>query len=316
MSSTDTILMIRPVHFKFNEQTASNNYYQHVDKHLSEEQGQAKAQKEFDDFVQKLREKDIRVIVIEDTPETDTPDSIFPNNWVSFHSEGTVIFYPMFAENRRLERRDDILEILKQSGNFRITRKVDLSGYENEGRFLEGTGSMVLDRTSRVAYAALSERTDHGLFRDFCDTYGYRPVAFTAYQSVGNQRLPIYHTNVMMAVGEDFAVICAECIDDETERMEVISALEDTGKEVILISEEQVRKFAGNMLEVRSSKSPGKRYLIMSQSAYDCLTEIQRAALSSHCEIIYSPLDTIEELGGGSARCMMAEVFLPPRQTL
>ncbi|MEJ2003422.1 MAG: arginine deiminase-related protein [Cyclobacteriaceae bacterium] len=308
---TDTILMIRPVNFRYNEETAVNNYYQKVRDDISPADVQEQARKEFEMFVEKLRTKGIRVIVIEDSVRPETPDSIFPNNWVSFHQDGKVGLYPMFAQNRRLERRNEIFDVLDSEYGLHVRNMVDFTGFEKEHKFLEGTGSMVLDRVNKIAYAAISERTDIDILREFCSRFSYEAVTFTAYQTVGEERLPIYHTNVMMCVGDTFAVICTDCIDDSREREKVMDSLEKSGKEIVTITESQVQRFAGNMLEVCARKMPQNKYLVMSASAYQSLTREQRKTLSRHCELVYSSLDTIEALGGGSARCMMAEVFLP-----
>jgi hypothetical protein len=304
---TNTLMMIAPVAFRFNEQTAGNNYYQKVLEGLSPAQTQEKARKEFDDFVIKLRAAGITVHVIEDTIEPDTPDSIFPNNWVSFHHDATVILYPMNAENRRQERRPDILDTLRDSG-LQIDQVIDMTEAEEKGHYLEGTGSIVLDRVQGIAYAAISERTEEDLFYAFCHEMDYTPCVFSAFQSVDEQRLPIYHTNVMMCVADEFIVICLDCIDDLDERHAVIETIEDSQKELIEISQEQVEHFAGNMLQVGTSEG---KFLVMSTSAYNSLDEDQIAAIEEHCPIIHSSLDTIEACGGGSARCMMAEIFLP-----
>lgn len=306
---TDTIMMIRPVRFRMNEQTAVNNYYQTEIDDLNAKEIQRKAVAEFDAFVEKLQANDINVLVIEDTIEPSTPDSIFPNNWVSFHSEGSIGLYPMFAENRRLERRLDILERLKE--DFIVTEIVDFSEVEFDGQFLEGTGSMVLDRPNKLVYAALSVRTQEPVLNEFCRKFGYEAVSFVAYQSVENERLPIYHTNVMMCVADKYAIVCTDSIDDEQEKAFVIDRLEKSGKEVIAISEEQNSNFAGNMLQVASTDD--KLFLVMSGSAYNTLTAEQIKKIEKYNPIIHSPIDTIESLGGGSARCMMAEIFLPKK---
>ncbi|MGC6431745.1 MAG: citrulline utilization hydrolase CtlX [Jejuia sp.] len=305
---TDTILMVRPVNFRMNEQTAVNNYYQQSIDGVSLETVNEKAQKEFDAYVEKLRGIGVNVIVVDDRIETDTPDSVFPNNWVSFHANGNVGLYPMFAENRRKERREDILDTLEEAG-FLINAIVDYTDAEKEHVFLEGTGSIILDRVNRKAYCALSPRADEELFIEFCEDFEYFPIVFTANQTVDGARKPIYHTNVMMAIAENFAVICLSSIDDKKERKNVIKHLKENGKEIIDITEKQVTQFAGNMLQVKGAND--ERYLIMSQSAYDCLTEIQLKTIRKHCKILSSSLETIETCGGGSARCMMAEVFLP-----
>ncbi|WP_046745072.1 citrulline utilization hydrolase CtlX [Kordia zhangzhouensis] len=307
---TNTILMVRPVAFRMNEQTAVNNYYQQEIDSLKPNTIQSKAQEEFDAYVEKLRGIGVNVIVIQDTEEPDTPDSIFPNNWVSFHQTGNVALYPMFAENRRLERREDVFEILEEHG-FYIKDVIDYTSAEEEDVFLEGTGSMTLDRVHRKAYCALSPRADESLFIEFCEDFEYTPVVFTAYQTVEGQRKEIYHTNVMMCLAETFAVICLECIDDKKEREAVKKHLKEDGKEIITITEAQVEKFAGNMLQVKGNDN--QAYLVMSASAYGSLTDSQIKTIENHCNILYSDIETIETCGGGSARCMMAEVFLPKK---
>lgn len=302
--------MVRPVAFRMNEQTAVNNYYQKVIDNLLPNTVNTKAQEEFDAYVEKLKAVGINVIVIQDTLEPDTPDSIFPNNWISFHQSGDVALYPMFAENRRLERREDVLTQLEEHG-FVIENVVDYTEAEQEGVFLEGTGSLVLDRSNEKAYCALSPRADEDLFIEFCEDFEYTPVVFNAFQTVNGERKAIYHTNVMMCVAETFAVICADCIDDKKERKAVLENLREDGKEIILITEEQVNQFAGNMLQVRGANDT--LYLIMSQAARNVLTPKQVEMIERHCTILSSSLDTIEVCGGGSARCMMAEVFLPKK---
>ena len=305
MQTTDTVLMIEPVAFGFNEQTAVNNYFQ-----IQQEGNvQGEALKEFNAFVEKLRAKDINVITIKDTLEPKTPDSIFPNNWVSFHADGKVVLYPMFAENRRLERRDDIINQIKEQ--FEVTEVIDYSGAEKDNLFLEGTGSMIFDHDNKLAYGSVSLRLDEGLFRKFCSDFGFQPVVFHSYQTAGEERLPIYHTNVMMCVADQFVVICLDCIDDESERNNVIETIKNSGKELIEISEDQMQNFAGNMLQVHNKS--GEKFLVMSQSAYKSLNRDQVSAIEKYCEIIYSDLEVIETNGGGSARCMLAEVFLPKK---
>jgi len=306
--TTNSILMIRPVAFRMNEQTAVNNYYQKVLDGLSKETVNAKAQEEFDAFVIKLRMVGVNVIVVDDTLNPDTPDSIFPNNWISFHESGDVVLYPMFAENRREERREDILDILEENG-FVINEIMDYTSAEEDGFYLEGTGSLLLDRENTKAYCALSPRADEELFIEFCEDFEYSPVIFEAFQTVNGERKLIYHTNVMMCIGDTFAVICADCIDDKKERKMVLDSLRGDEKEIILITEDQVNSFAGNMLEVKGADD--RRYLVMSQSAHQSLTKKQIEKLEEHVTILSSNLDTIEACGGGSARCMMAEIFLP-----
>ena len=304
---TNTILMIRPVQFRMNEQTAVNNYFME-DIDLQNNTINLKARQEFDTFVHVLRAKGIEIIVIEDTSVPDTPDSIFPNNWISFHSNGTVVIYPMFAENRRKERRDDILDILEANG-FLIENVMDYTSAEKEGLFLEGTGSILMDRVNQKVYCALSDRAHEELVIEFCEDFDCTPVIFTANQSVNGERLPIYHTNVMMCMGEAYAVICLDAIDDKKERKNVVDHLKQDGKEIISITEEQMHHFAGNMLQVAGASD--ERYLIMSSAAYNSLRPDQISVLEKYNPIVHSALDTIETCGGGSARCMMAEVFLP-----
>jgi len=307
---TNSIMMIKPVGFRYNEQTAVNNYYQKVLDNLTPEKIQENALNEFNALVEKLQSIGVNVVVIEDDKATDTPDSIFPNNWVSFHNDGIVGLYPMCAENRRDERREDILDTLVDEYGFVIEEIKDFTEFEDHDKFLEGTGSMVLDRENKICYAAISIRTDEIAVMQFCEEFGYRPVCFTANQDVDGKRMAIYHTNVMMCVGETFAAICLDTIDNKIERENVIETLQETGKEIIEITEEQKHRFAGNMLQVMG----GKSYLVMSSSAYESLTENQIKAIEKHCPIIYSSLDTIEACGGGSARCMMAEIFLPKQK--
>ena len=305
--TTNTILMIRPINFRMNEQTSINNYFQE-DIDIKNAEINTKAQAEFDAFVEKLRAVGVNVIVEDDDKLMDTPDSIFPNNWVSFHSNGDIGLYPMFAENRRQERRDEVFLRLEQEG-FRIENIIDYTNAEEEGVFLEGTGSLLLDRVNHKAYCALSARADEELFIEFCEDFEYTPVVFTANQTVEGERLAIYHTNVMMCLAEKFAVICLDSIDDKKERKNVIKHLIQDGKTIIEISEAQMHQFAGNMLQVKGHLN--QRYLVMSKAAHDSLTQKQVVTIEKFCPIISSSLETIETCGGGSARCMMAEVFLP-----
>ena len=304
---TNNILMIRPVSFRMNEETVVNNFYQSDLQNLSAEEIQKKALAEFDAFVQKLTEAGINVIVVDDTKTPDTPDSIFPNNWISFHENGTVALYPMFAENRRLERREEILDIIEESG-FDIKNIVDYTSAEKENIFLEGTGSLLLDRVNRKAYCALSARANENLLIEFCEDFEYTPVMFHALQTVEDRRELIYHTNVMMALTENYAFICLDAIDNKKERKRIIKHLFDDGREIIKITEEQVYNFAGNMIQVVGKDDI--RYTIMSEAAFTCLTKDQVIKIEKYSTIIYSNLETIETCGGGSARCMMAEVFL------
>ena len=305
--ATNSILMIRPIAFRMNEQTAVNNYYQE-DLDIANREINQKAQQEFDQFVAVLRSHGVKVIVVSDDNSRDTPDALFPNNWVSFHEDGTVTIYPMFAENRRAERREDVFDILENEG-FIISDIMDYTSAEDFDVFLEGTGSIILDRENKKAYCALSPRADEELFIEFCEDFEYFPVIFTANQSVEGDRLPIYHTNVMMAIADKYAIICMDAIDDKKERKNAQKHLKESGKEIITITEKQVEQFAGNMLQVKGKN--GKHFLVMSSSAFHALTEIQKKQIQKYNDIIHSDLTTIETCGGGSARCMMAEVFLP-----
>lgn len=305
---TNSILMIRPVQFRMNEQTAVNNYYQKTIEHLTPDAVNALAVEEFDTFVQKLQAAGIQIVVVDDTKEFDTPDSIFPNNWISFHKNGTIALYPMFAENRRFERKESVVEAIEEKG-FSIKHVVDYTEAEQENLFLEGTGSIILDREYQKAYCALSPRADEQLFIEFCEDFDFFPVIFSAYQTVNQKREKIYHTNVMMCIGSTFAVICLDSIDDKKERKNVINHLKKDNKDIIEITEDQVNQFAGNMLQLLGKNNTP--FLIMSQSAFDSLRADQLSKLEKHTKIISSSLQTIEACGGGSARCMMAEIFLP-----
>ena len=327
---SNSVLMVRPVAFRMNEQTTENNHFQKELKGMLPSAINAKAQQEFDGFVAKLRAVGVQVFVVEDTLETDTPDSIFPNNWISFHENGDVVLYPMFAENRRNERREDVLDFLEEKG-FVIENVVDFSSaeeegmflegtgsllcpkpnyqfLEEEGMFLEGTGSLVLDRANSKAYCALSPRADEELFIEFCEDFDCAPVIFEAFHTVDGKKELVYHTNVMMSVGEDFAVICADMIADKKERKMVLDSLRADNKDIVLITESQVNNFAGNVLQLLGAD---KKYIVMSEAARKVLTAKQIEQLEQYGEILSSDLDTIEACGGGSARCMLAEIFLP-----
>ena len=301
MQTTSHLLMIRPVNFSFNAETAVNNAFQVA---ASDEQTPQKALSEFNGFAAVLRDNGVDVTVVEDTPEPYTPDSIFPNNWVSFHEDGTVCLYPMYANNRRLERKQHVLESI--SCRFLTGRTLDFSHYEQQGLFLEGTGSMVLDRDNKIAYACLSPRTDEKVLADFCEKMGYRPVVFRSTDAKGQD---IYHTNVMMCVADSYIVICLDSLPVPQERMALTTTIEASGKEIVAISPDQMNHFAGNMLQVHNDE--GEKLLVMSTQAYRSLNPDQRKKLESFNRILHSPLDTIETNGGGSARCMMAEVHLP-----
>lgn len=300
--STSTILMIRPVNFGFNEETAASNAFQK--KGASINNINERAQLEFDRMVKMLCANGVEVIVFDDTTKPQKPDAIFPNNWVSFHADGNVFLYPMQAENRRLERREDI--ITKLEDRFKVKRVVDLSRFELEAQFLEGTGSMVLDRENKIAYACISPRTDREVLELFCEEEAYRPVTFDAVDENGQA---IYHTNVMMCIGSKFAVVCMDCIANPHEKIVVRESLESAEKEIIEITFEQMDHFAGNMLEVKNKDD--EFLIVMSRSAYDSLSENQKATLQKYGRLVYTDISTIEHIGGGSVRCMMAEVHLP-----
>ncbi len=302
-----TVLMIRPVRFESNPETAESNRFQGRTGASAVEQQQA-ASAEFDGLVAALREKGVTVLVFEDTPEPHTPDSVFPNNWVSFHADGRVVLYPMEAGNRRLERRLDIIEQIGDEHGFTVSEIVDLSGHEQDEQYLEGTGSMVLDRAGHLAYACLSSRTHHGPLADFAQRMDYDVVSFDA---VDRDGVPIYHTNVLMNVGEALAVICDEAIAREDQRTAVLQSLRDSGRNIISLSYDQLDAFAGNMLELRGPD--GSRLVAMSQQAYDSLDDEQRRALRDNGDVLAAPIDTIEASAGGSVRCMLAEVHLPQR---
>ena len=305
--TTSNILMVRPANFGFNDQTAESNSFQTQDSSLNIQEIKSKALTEFDDFVSKLLSAGVNVIVAEDTDEPVKPDAVFPNNWVTFHEDGTIITYPMQSPARRLERDEAILnQIIEQ---FELKKRKHLEHFEDSNRYLEGTGSMILDRANKIVYACLSPRTDGLLLEKFCELTGYKNIVFHA---VDNQGQDIYHTNVMMALGETFVVICLESIKDVSERQNLLNSFKITGKELIEISYEQMKAFAGNMLQVRNDKE--ETMLVMSQRAYESLNADQIKAIKRHTNILYSPINTIETYGGGSTRCMMAEVFLPLRQ--
>lgn len=303
---TNTVLMVRPVRFRMNEETVVNNYFQE-EMDLKNEEINRQAQQEFDAFVHKLREVGVKVIGVDDIYEQNTPDSVFPNNWITFHQNGNVAIYPMFAENRRRERREDILDKVEEEG-FLIENVYDYTDAEQENIFLEGTGAMVLDRVHRKAYCALSPRADEELFIEFCEDFEYTPVIFRAYQKVDGKQVPIYHTNVMMALGENFAVVCLDTITDKSERKNLLHHLKEDKKEIISITPEQMCQYAGNMLQVQGK---GSTYLVMSDAAYNVLTPQQIQTIEKYTQILHSNLETIETCGGGSARCMLAEVFNP-----
>lgn len=295
--------MIRPVNFTFNAETAVNNAFQVSG---ADAGAQQKALTEFDGFVRLLRDNGVDVTVVDDTPEPYTPDSIFPNNWVSFHRDATVCLYPMYAANRRLERKPTVLDIIGRK--FRIDATLDFSAYEEKNLFLEGTGSMVLDRDNQIAYACLSPRTDKEVLLDFCRKMGYTPEVFIARDGAGRD---IYHTNVMMCIGDRFVVVCLDSLPVPAERQHLESTIRASGKTLIPITLDQMNHFAGNMLQVENQQ--GDKLLVMSSQAYASLTPAQVRQLEGFNRILHSPLTTIETNGGGSARCMLAEIHLDPR---
>jgi len=302
------VVMIRPVRFAGNEQTADSNRFQQIDHASRADAVQSAALAEFNALADALQTAGIDVHIFEDTTEPHTPDSIFPNNWVSFHADGTVVLYPMLAPNRRLERRMDIIEALDLEHGFRIARTVDLTHRETEQKFLEGTGSLVLDRGKRIAYACLSSRTDMDVLGEFAQRLDYDIVAFEAFDANGS---PIYHTNVLMSVGEDFAALCSECIEPGR-RQAVTDMLRSSGHEIIELSMDQMHSFAGNMLQLRSRT--GDRVIALSEAARTRLDPAQLAFLAKRARIVSVPIPTIERLGGGSVRCMIAEVHLPKKK--
>ena len=301
------ILMVRPSSFRMNEQTAVNNYFQN-NSDLSPASIIQEARLKFDAMVTALRTAGANIVVFDEPENSDTPDALFPNNWISMHRDGRVALYPMYAKNRREERREEVLDLLEKEG-FSIEEIIDYTSAEEEAVFLEGTGSMILDHVNQIAYCALSERADEELFIEFCEDFEYTPCTFNAYQTVGEDRLKIYHTNVMMCVGSKLAVVCSASITDKKERKNVMKQLKSDAKELIDISIAQMNQFAGNMLEVRGMGD--QPYLVMSTSAFNSLRGDQISAIEKHCRILHADLETIEICGGGSARCMMAEVFLP-----
>jgi len=301
MQNTNHLLMIKPVRFTFNEQTAVNNAFQQNE---ADSSVAIKAANEFKHFAEKLMQHGIDVTIVEDTPEPHTPDSIFPNNWISFHTNGTIVLYHMFTPNRRLERKPDVLNAI--SKKFSIQHQIDLSYLEDQNQFLEGKGSMVLDREHKIAYACLSPRTDEHALKVFSEKMGYSIVQFHASDK---NNMPIYHTNVMMCVADRYVVICLDSIKNKEERKKVEEVIQQSGKKITPISFEQMEHFAGNMLQVINEK--GNKFLVMSTQAYESLTKEQIEELNSFNTIIHSNINTIEKNGGGSARCMLAEVFLP-----
>lgn len=302
-SITSHLLMVRPLHFGFNDETALNNAFQVNDNTLSTRQITELAIQEFDDFVCVLREHGLTITVVEDNISIKTTDSIFPNNWFSTHSDGTLVTYPMFSKNRRLERREDIIVVLKE--NYHLFHRIHLESAENFGYYLEGTGSLILDRSNKIAYACRSIRTDGKLLIEWADKLGYRLGVFNAKDESG---MDIYHTNVMMALGENFVIWGGDALSDVIEKTTIEKLFFETGKEIIPISMAQIAKFAGNMLAVKNEK--GERLLIMSQTAYDSFSSDQINRIESFCKIVKGNIPVIEKYGGGSVRCMLAEIYL------
>ena len=302
---SNRVLMIEPVSFQLNKETAVNNYYQKEDKSIPLEQIQENALKEFLSLKRTLENSGIEVIAIKDTPKPITPDALFPNNWISFHNKNKAILYPMFAKNRRQERRMDVFEILKaKSLNF--TTIIDYTSFEKENIFLEGTGAMVLDRKNKIAYCSLSSRATKSLFLKFCNENAYKPIAFTSYQTVNNIRMPIYHTNVMMSIGGNYAMICLDAIDDVSEREMVKQSLLHSGKEIINLTENQITNFAGNTLQLKGKNT---NVIILSEQAKNSLTEKQIHQIEKYGKMVSVAIPTIEKFGGGSVRCMLAELY-------
>ncbi|MFA6149706.1 MAG: arginine deiminase-related protein [Chitinophagaceae bacterium] len=301
--NTGNIFMVRPANFGFNEQTALSNTFQQDGAHISNVQ--QKAKQEFDSAVEKLRSAGINVWVIEDTDDSIRPDAVFPNNWISTHENGTIILYPMLTENRRKERRSDIVDTLRQ--NYFVSKILDFSNYENKHQFVEGTGSIVFDHTNRFAYACISPRTNKELLEEICSAINYKSITFRAVNQSG---IEIYHTNVLMSIGEDFAIICLECIADEKERSNIKDSIEKSGKEIIEIRFDQMNSFAGNAISLSSDQ---KNILALSQTAYNSLIPEQKIRLEQYCTLLPVRIPTIETIGGGSLRCMIAQNFLPVR---
>lgn len=306
--STSTVFMVRPYSFRKNEETATNNHYQRDLAEASPEEIVQRAQDEFDGLVAALKAAGVEVIVFDEAEPHKTPDALFPNNWISTHGDGAIGLYPMFAPNRRAERRDDIPLVLEHQYGFDVREIIDFTEFESHNKFLEGTGSIVLDRVNRKAYAALSDRTDSRALEHFCDQLDFEPVAFEAFQTANNERLPIYHTNVMMSIGSGYAVVCLDCIDSDEERQQVQDSIAQDGLTLIPITEEQVNQFAGNMLELQGADGP---VLAMSECAFQSLQPEQIFELQRFTTLLHAPLPTIETCGGGSARCMIAEIHLP-----
>lgn len=303
--TTNNIMLIRPANFRPNNETRQSNEFQKLLENYSEKEICDLAILEFDQFIKKLKEKNVNTLVIEDTSLPIKPDAIFPNNWVSFHANGTVVLYPMMAKNRRLERRQDIIESLKS--DFEIKTILDFSKFENENKFLEGTGSIVFDHQNKIAYACLSQRTDKEVLSAVCESLNYTPFSFYSFSEAGKA---IYHTNVMMCIAENFVIVCLDSISNEVEKNNLCNSFKETGHQIIDISFNQMNNFAGNMLEIKTNEQ--KSILALSQSAFEILTKEQKNTIEKHSELVPLSINTIETIGGGSARCMMAEIFLNP----
>jgi len=304
MNNIHSILMVRPSSFRTNVQTIENNYFQNLSK-IGDKETLKKAQDEFDHLVKKIESFDIPVNVFQDDLTYDTPDSLFPNNWISFHKNNKIALYPMFAKNRRLERNENILKFL-ESNNVKIKSIFDYTIAEKNKQYLEGTGSMVFDRINKKVYASISERTSEILIDEFCEDFNYMPIVFKSYQSHDNARKLIYHTNVMMCIADKYSIICLDSIDCNIEKNKVFESLKDDGKEIIEISSRQLNSFAGNMIELVYNN---QSYLVMSASAYESLSKEQIIKINKYSQIIFSDVSTIEYCGGGSVRCMIAEIF-------
>ncbi len=296
--------MVRPKHFGYNAETAENNTFQSSEGAENDDKIKELGLGEFNEMVRLLRSEGVNVLVIEDLDQPVNSDAVFPNNWFTTHENGVLATYPMFSPSRRTERRPDIIEALEKKYGY--SRRYEFEYLEGEELFLEGTGSMILDRQNKIVYACLSPRTSIMALDKFCVLFGYRKIIFHA---VDDQGKDIYHTNVIMTLGSEFAVICMECIQNEDEKETVHETLRSTGKTVIEISFDQVRQFAGNMLEVRDHAGQAK--IVLSESAYNALSIKQLETLASFGKLIRIPVPTIEKYGGGSVRCMMAEVFVP-----
>ena len=307
MSITDKILMIRPKSFSFNEETAVNNHFQIFQNEENFDSVSKKVIHEFDSFKFELEKAGINVICFEDIPELKTPDSVFPNNWISFHEDGSVFIYPMFAKNRRRERRCDIIQYFKD--NFKYSKLVDVASiFEAKNQFLEGTGSMVLDRKNKIIYAAKSERTHIDPLIFFSKQTNFKLISFTSTHAFNDQEQLIYHTNVMMSICDNFVVICLDSIKNKYERNEILNSFKKSNKIVIDISFDQVKNFCGNVIELRNCFN--ENFLVMSTTAYNSFTNEQKKIINNFCKIVHSSLGTIEKYGGGGARCMISEMFL------